>query len=35
MRYMEATAQALGHPQLYTDAVLSAPRSGQPPVAAQ
>jgi multicomponent K+:H+ antiporter subunit D len=31
--YMEDTAQALAHPQLYTDAVLSAPRIGQPPAA--
>src|SRR3546814_5777012 len=30
MNYMEETAQALGSPHLYTDAVLSAPRIGQP-----
>ncbi len=33
MHYMEATAQALGRPHLYTEAVLSAPRVGQAEVA--
>ena len=33
MGYMEATARALGQPHLYSEAVLSAPRISQPPVA--